>query len=149
MRCRVASEPKQPSPGLGLPEDSRFRQTSVLCDESVLPGLESVQGRQHDFVKLQLRVAVITHAESHPNADRLLKLTLDAGEAEPRTVCAGIAEAYQPDELIGRRVTLLANLKPRKIRGIVSQGMLLAAGEGAGVRLVEVPEGPEPGSSVS
>ena len=102
-----------------------------------------------DFVKLQLRVAVITHAEPHPNADRLLKLTLDAGEAAPRTVCAGIAEAYQPDELIGRRVTLLANLKPRKIRGVMSQGMLLAAGEGAGVRLVEVPEGPEPGASVS
>jgi methionyl-tRNA synthetase len=102
-----------------------------------------------DFVKLQLRVAVITHAEVHPNADRLLKLTVDAGEETPRTVCAGIAEAYQPGELIGRRVTLLANLKPRKIRGVVSQGMLLAAGEGAGVRLIEVPEGPAPGEPVS
>ena len=102
-----------------------------------------------DFTKLQLRVAVITHAEPHPNADRLLKLTLDAGEDVPRTVCAGIAEAYQPEELIGRRVTLLANLKPRKIRGVVSQGMLLAAGEGSDVRLIEVPEGPVPGTPVS
>ena len=59
-----------------------------------------------------------------------------SGEESTRTVCAGIAEAYKPADLIGRKVTLLANLKPRKIRGVLSQGMILAGGEGADVRLV-------------
>lgn len=102
-----------------------------------------------DFAKLSLKVAVIIAAQAHPNADRLLQLTLDAGEESPRTVCAGIASAYAPQDLIGRRVALLANLKPRKIRGVLSQGMLLAAGEGEGVRLVDVPEGPLPGEVIS
>ncbi|MCA9546705.1 MAG: methionine--tRNA ligase, partial [Myxococcales bacterium] len=81
-----------------------------------------------DFEKLQLKVARVLAAEKHPDADRLLKLSVDAGEAEPRTVCAGIAGAYAPEDLVGQTVVLLANLAPRKIRGVVSQGMLLAAG---------------------
>ena len=87
-------------------------------------------------------------AEAHPNADRLLKLSVDVGEAELRTVCAGIAHVYQASSLVGKRVALLANLKPRKIRGVLSQGMILAAGEGETMRLVEVPEGPQAGDSI-
>ena len=102
-----------------------------------------------DFTKLAIKVAEIKLAEQHPNADRLLKLTVDAGETELRTVCAGIAAAYQPADLIGKRVALLANLKPRKIRGVISQGMLLAAGEGDQIRLVQVPDGPKPGADIS
>src|SRR5262249_55906399 len=81
-----------------------------------------------DFSRLDLRVAQVIAAEPVPKADKVLKLTLDLG-SEKRTVVAGIAEAYKPAELIGRRVIFLANLAPRKIRGIESQGMVLAAGE--------------------
>lgn len=102
-----------------------------------------------DFARLQLRVARIVAAEKIADADRLLKLTVDAGEPAHRTVCAGIAAAYAPEEVVGMTVVLLANLAPRKIRGVMSEGMLLAAGEGALVRLVSVPGDPAPGTVVS
>ncbi len=102
-----------------------------------------------DFVKVELRVAKIVAAEQHPNADRLLKLTVDAGDPEPRTVCAGIAAAYAPEDLVGRTVALVANLAPRKLRGVMSQGMLLAAGEGSDVQLMTVPGDLPPGTRIS
>ena len=101
-----------------------------------------------DFTKLEIKVAVIIEAETHPNADRLLKLSVDIGEEELRTVCAGVAAAYSPSQIIGKRVALLSNLKPRKIRGVLSQGMILAAGEGDKIRFIEVPEGPSAGDSI-
>lgn len=90
-----------------------------------------------DFIKLDLRVATITAAEAHPNADRLLKIQLDDGTEGGRQVCAGIKAWYDPQTLVGRQVVIVANLEPRKIRGEISQGMILAAshvtgGEGTG-----------------
>ncbi len=82
-----------------------------------------------DFIKLDLRVATIKHAELHPNADRLLKIQLDDGTEEGRQVCAGIKAWYDPESLIGRQVIIVANLEPRKIRGEMSQGMILAASD--------------------
>jgi methionyl-tRNA synthetase len=82
-----------------------------------------------DFAKLDLRVAVIRHAEFHPNADRLLKVQLDDGTPEGRQVCAGIKQWYDPALLVGRHVIIVANLEPRKIRGEISQGMILAASD--------------------
>ncbi len=82
-----------------------------------------------DFIKLDLRVATITHAEVHPNADRLLKIQLDDGTEEGRQVCAGIRAWYEPESLVGKQVIIVANLEPRKIRGEMSQGMILAASE--------------------
>jgi methionyl-tRNA synthetase len=82
-----------------------------------------------DFIKLDLRVATIKACEPHPNADRLLKIQLDDGTAEGRQVCAGIKQWYAPDDLVGRQVIIVANLEPRKIRGEVSHGMLLAASD--------------------
>lgn len=79
-----------------------------------------------DFQNLDLRVATIIEAEKIPRADKLLKLKVDLGD-EKRQVVAGIAEHYTPDELIGKQVILVANLQPAKIRGIESQGMVLAA----------------------
>ena len=79
-----------------------------------------------DFLKVQLRVANIEAAEGVPNADKLLKLTVNLGD-EMRTILAGIAEMYRPEELVGRQIVVVANLQPRKMRGIESQGMLLAA----------------------
>ena len=80
-----------------------------------------------DFMKVELRVAQILEAEPIPNATKLLRLTVQSGEDETRTILAGIAEYYEPSALIGRKVVIVANLQPRKMRGIESQGMLLAA----------------------
>jgi methionyl-tRNA synthetase len=82
-----------------------------------------------DFAKIELRAAKVLTAERVPKADKLLKLTLDVGTAEPRTVVSGIAGAYAPEALVGKTVIYLANLKPAKLRGVVSQGMILAAGD--------------------
>ena len=82
-----------------------------------------------DFLKLDLRVAEIVSAEPVEKTDRLVKLLLNAGDPDDqvRTVVAGIREHFTPESLVGKKVTYLANLKPRKMRGIVSQGMILAA----------------------
>ncbi len=82
-----------------------------------------------DFIKMDLRIATITKCEPHPNADRLLKVQLDDGTAEGRQVCAGIKAWYEPESLVGKQVVIIANLEPRKIRGEISQGMILAATE--------------------
>jgi len=80
-----------------------------------------------DFARIDLRSAKVVAAEAVPKTDKLLKLVLDLG-AEQRTVISGVAGAYAPAELVGRTVLYLANLKPAKIRGVISQGMILAAG---------------------
>lgn len=80
-----------------------------------------------DFAKVDMRVARVLAAEPVPGADKLLKLTIDVAEKEPRTLVAGIAKAYTPEQLVGRKVAIVANLQPRKLRGILSNGMILAA----------------------
>ncbi len=80
-----------------------------------------------DFFKVDMRVGLVIEARQHPNADKLLHLTIDIGEAEPRSICAGIAGVYDPEKMVGRKVAIVANLKPRKMRGIESQGMIIAA----------------------
>jgi methionyl-tRNA synthetase len=84
-----------------------------------------------DFDKIDLRAGKVLEAERVPKADKLLKLTVDLG-FEKRTILSGIAEYYTPEELVGKVVTVVANLAPRKIRGIESQGMLLMAGNDFG-----------------
>lgn len=79
-----------------------------------------------DFLKIDLRVATITEAELHPNADRLLKLQVDLGD-QTRQICAGVKAFYDPADLVGKQIIVVANLAPRKIRGEESNGMLLAA----------------------
>lgn len=79
-----------------------------------------------DFKKVDLRVAEVLSAELVENADRLLRLVVDAGSG-PKTIVAGVAQYYSPEDLVGKKVVLVANLKPAKVRGIESQGMLLAA----------------------
>lgn len=95
-----------------------------------------------DFARLDLRAGRVLEAIKHPKADRLLVLTVDVGEDEPRTVVAGIANKFAPEELVNRQVVVVANLKPAKLRGIVSQGMLLAAGGKDVVDLVSVAADP-------
>jgi methionyl-tRNA synthetase len=80
-----------------------------------------------DFAKVEMRVGLVLEAEPVKGADKLLKLKVDIGEREPRTLVAGIAEAYKPEQLIGRKVVIVANLEPRKVRGVQSNGMIVAA----------------------
>ncbi|HET7286178.1 MAG TPA: methionine--tRNA ligase subunit beta, partial [Pyrinomonadaceae bacterium] len=83
-----------------------------------------------DFAKVDLRVGQVLSAERIPKADKLLLLKIDLGEAQPRTILAGIAQYYEPEKLMGRKVVIVANLKPRKLRGYESQGMVVAASYG-------------------
>ncbi len=83
-----------------------------------------------DFAKVDLRVGEVKTAERIPKADKLLLITVDIGEEKPRQILAGIAQYYEPESLIGRKIVVVANLKPRKLRGYESQGMLLAASVG-------------------
>jgi len=102
-----------------------------------------------DFARVDLRVARITAAEFVEGADKLLKLTLDIGNAT-RTVFAGIRSAYQPEQLEGRMTVMVANLKPRKMRFGVSEGMVLAAGPGGkDLFLLEPDDGAQPGQRVT
>jgi methionine--tRNA ligase beta chain len=81
-----------------------------------------------DFRKIELRVATVKGAEPHPNADKLMVLQIDIG-GEPRQICAGIRNHYTPEELIGKQIVVVANLETAKLRGLESQGMLLAASD--------------------
>ena len=101
-----------------------------------------------DFAKLDIRTATIIAAERVPKADKLLKLTIDLG-FEQRTVVSGIAEHYTPESIVGQRVLLLANLAPRKLRGIESNGMILMAGDGKTLQFVSPEVEIENGNVVS
>ncbi|MEE2907809.1 MAG: methionine--tRNA ligase subunit beta [Planctomycetota bacterium] len=101
------------------------------------------------FTQLDLRVATITAAEAHPDADRLLKIQLDDGTADGRQVCAGIKAWYDPQSLVGTQVVIVANLEPRVIRGEKSEGMILACTSGETVSVLRVDNPSEPGSKVS
>jgi methionyl-tRNA synthetase len=94
-----------------------------------VPATAPVAGRISidDFARVDMRVGQVVSAEPVKGADKLLHLKVDIGEAAPRTIVAGIAEAYQPAELLGRTVVIVANLQPRKLRGIESNGMIVAA----------------------
>jgi methionyl-tRNA synthetase len=83
-----------------------------------------------DFTKVELRVGQILTVEPVPKADKLLRFTIDLGESQPRQILAGIAQYYEAEKLIGRKVIVVANLAPRKLRGFESQGMILAASVG-------------------
>jgi methionyl-tRNA synthetase len=100
-----------------------------------------------DFAKVELRVAQVVAAKKHPNADKLLVLTLSLGNEE-RTVVSGIAKWYRPEDLVGKKVVLVANLKPARLRGVESQGMILAAQEGEDLALVTVEGEIPPGAVV-
>ena len=122
-----------------------------MSDETASAGGETIGGDTisiDDFARVQLRVAEVTAAERVPKTDKLLCLTLRLGEAE-RTVVSGIAEYFEAHDLIGRKLIVVANLKPAKLRGIVSEGMILAAEDDSGrLALAEVPGDFASGSTV-
>ena len=101
-----------------------------------------------DFAKLDLRVGLVVAARAVPKAKKLLELTVDLGEGRHRTILAGIAEAFAPDTLVNRRVLVVANLAPREMRGLTSEGMILAAGDDAILALATVDADAPPGTRV-
>jgi methionyl-tRNA synthetase len=104
-------------------------------EAEAVAGSQAIEGvRQFieidDFAKIELRVGEVLTAERVPKSDKLLRFTLDLGEESPRQVLAGIAQYYEPEKMVGRKLVVVANLKPRKLRGFESQGMILAASIG-------------------
>ena len=101
-------------------------------EADTVPGAEGVTSFIDitDFTKVDLRVGEVLTAERIPKADKLLLLSVDIGEEKPRQILAGIAQYYEPEQLLRRKIAVVANLKPRKLRGYESQGMLLAASVG-------------------
>ena len=102
-----------------------------------------------DFLKVELKVAKVREASAMPKSKKLIRLLVDVGEPEPRTILAGIAEGYQPEQLVGKTIVIVANLKPRPMMGTESNGMVLAAsGPGQPPILVAADESLPPGTRV-
>lgn len=89
-----------------------------------------------DFLKLDIRIGTVVAAELVPDTDKLIKCSIDLGELGVRTIVSGIAEWKKPEELVGKQFPYIVNLAPRVLRGIESQGMLLAASDENGVALI-------------
>lgn len=146
--------------GTAVPLFSRLDSEKLLADiqaerEAALAAEKMEKGKPYeglaligieDFAKIDLRVAKIVSCEPVKKAKKLLKLTLNDGNGE-RTVASGIAPYYKPDELIGKSIILVSNLKPAALCGIESNGMILAADSGGGIKVIFV-DGIEPGSKV-
>ena len=109
---------------------------------------ETQQITIEEFARVDLRVGTIRSAEPHPKADRLLLLTVDIGEAAPRQLVAGIRAAYDHRFLVGQQVVVVANLKPAMLRGVESQGMLLAASDNDGLAVLAPGRRFAPGTKV-
>ena len=101
-----------------------------------------------EFAKLDIRIGKVLKAERIPGSRKLLRLEVDLGEGEPRQLVAGLAGFYEPDELVGMNIVVLANLKPKKIMGVESKGMLLAADVDGRPVLLTVKEEVPPGTKV-
>lgn len=103
-----------------------------------------------DFLKVKLRVGRVLEAANHPNADKLIVLQVDLGD-EKRKLCAGLRGHYEADALVGKNVIVVSNLAPRKMRGEISQGMILAASSADGSQVIALTTESDiaPGSSVS
>ncbi|MCE9541143.1 methionine--tRNA ligase subunit beta [Candidatus Kaiserbacteria bacterium] len=99
-----------------------------------------------DFAKLDIRIGKILAAEKVPETDKLIKCTIDFGELGERTIVSGIAEWKTPEELVGKLLPYIVNLAPRLLRGVESQGMLLAASDESGVALLSPERNMAPGS---
>ena len=124
--------PTPPAAGPASPAPSQPAAPAVTAEIAI-----------DEFARIELRTAKILAAERVPGADKLLKLTVDIGQ-ETRTIVAGIATRYAPEALLGKTIVVVANLKPAKLRGVVSQGMLLAASDASGQPYVLTTEEPVP-----
>lgn len=135
-------EPKKVEKKKAKAADAAPAKATASTAQSDVIGIE-------DFLKVDLRVAKVLEAAVVEGSDKLLQLTLDVGEAEPRNVFSGIRPHYSPEDLTGKLVVMVANLAPRKMRFGISNGMVLAAGNGDGVWIVSAETGAKPGDKVS
>jgi methionyl-tRNA synthetase len=145
------SESAPKSQDLKKPTKPAEEPSAVSQAQKVAPAAASSlsQIALSDFQKIQLVVGEILTAEAISGSEKLLKMTVSLGEAQTRTICAGVAKFYRPQDLVGRRVVVLANLAPAKLMGIVSQGMLLAASQDGQLALL-APDSPLPaGAKIS
>ncbi|MEI8303322.1 MAG: methionine--tRNA ligase [Burkholderiales bacterium] len=146
----AGAKPASKSPAGGKPASG-----SPAAAKGTAPGAAPAEGliSIDEFSRLDLRVARIVAAETVEGSDKLLRLSLDCGEPQPRTVFSGIRSAYAPEQLVGRLTVMVANLAPRKMKFGVSQGMVLAAGwedpaRGGGIHLLDPQAGAEPGMRI-
>ncbi len=128
-RTSAIAEPNPGATVAGSHAISTERPDTPSHTEAPASGPYAASAAASDFVKVDLRVAQVVVAERIPKADKLLRLEVDLGY-EKRQILAGIAMWYTPEELIGKRIVVIANLAPRKMRGLESHGMLLAASNG-------------------
>ncbi|MBB5143766.1 methionine--tRNA ligase [Desulfovibrio intestinalis] len=128
----AAKSPAQTAPAGAEPADTAAGKPNIDFDH---------------FKAVDMRVGTVLIAEKHPNADRILRLEIDFGEGQPRQILSGLAEHYTPEAMVGKRVCAVLNLEPRKIRGLMSHGMVLTAGNDSALTLLgldaEVPNGSE------
>jgi methionyl-tRNA synthetase len=115
--------------GQTTPDSPATPTPTTQATQGAAQGVVSLIGIE-DFVKVEMRVGEILTAERVPKADKLLRFTVDVGEPQPRQILAGIAQYYEPEKLVGRKIVVVSNLQPRKLRGFESQGMVLAASVG-------------------
>jgi methionyl-tRNA synthetase len=148
-QTRHAEAQQHTTPSAGTAQTLPSPQPSPLKGEGANAGAIAPTISIEDFSKIDLRIARIVNAEHVEGAEKLLKLTLDIGEPQPRTVFAGIKSAYNPDWLKGRMTVMVANLAPRKMKFGLSEGMVLAAsGEGPGLFILSPDAGAQPGMRV-
>jgi methionyl-tRNA synthetase len=133
-----------------VPRGQKLGEVRPLFPKPAAPEATPVDvpGNDVPAPPLAVRAGVVLRADAHPSADRLLVLEVDAGEPNPRSIVAGIRAHYAPDTLVGRRIVFLSNLAPRTIRGVPSQGMILAADAGGRPVLLEPPIEAHPGDFV-
>jgi len=124
----MANEELNPTPATHAPAANAPAATGASAAAAAAPAVSDKIGIE-DFAKVEMRVGQIKTAERIVGADKLLKLTVDIG-TEIRQICAGIAQYYEPESLIGRKVAVVVNLAPRKLRGVESNGMIVAASVG-------------------
>ncbi len=135
----VKEQEDAPAPAPAAPKVAKEKKVEVAAPPSEI--------EFGDFTKVQMKAGRVLAAEKVEKADKLLKLSVDLGEGTPRTIVSGIAEAFLPEQLVGRNVVVVVNLKPRALKGIESRGMILAAGSGKSLSLIN-PGDVVPGSDV-
>ncbi|WP_287792719.1 methionine--tRNA ligase [Megamonas sp.] len=132
---RIEIEEEKPEAKKEVKENKKAKKEEQKAPEKAKENEDGMIGIE-DFSKIDLRVVEILAAEPVPKTDKLMKIQVSLGDEE-RTVVSGIAKHYKPEDLIGKHVVLVANLKPAKLRGVMSHGMLLAASKGDELQIVE------------
>jgi methionyl-tRNA synthetase len=146
----AADDKQAATPTVGAQHAAPLQQSKkATADKS---GASAAETTSHisidDFLKVDLRIAKIVNAEHVEGSDKLLRLTLDVGEDKHRNVFSGIKSAYKPEDLVGRLTVMVGNLAPRKMKFGMSEGMVLAAGDGNGIFLLTPDSGAQPGMQV-